>query len=301
MIFSRIILFLLFTCVAMNLPAQVTGVRTEIDKHKILIGEPIRFTIELRWSQNTTPLSFDPDSIPHFEMLEEPVVDSSRSNGMVYLKKIYTLTSFDSGHWVIPAYRFGPRLSSDSFPVDVVFSDFDPNQDYHDIKDIIEVNPKKKTPWWWYAAGGALLVLLALIYFLRKKKPALVKSTIPMVSLDAYEEAMKELDELQRAKPDPKTFYTKLTGIFRLYVYRKKGILSLQKTTDDLVLQLKGLDLFSKEQFDKLAQSLRLSDFVKFAKYIPSIDDDATAFDTIRDSIINIEKSETRSPSSGGS
>ena len=63
----------------------------------------------------------------------------------------------------------------------------------------------------------------------------------------------------------------------------------MQKTTDDLVLQMKDLGL-PKEQFDKLSQSLRLIDFVKFAKYIPSDEDDKTVFDSIKNSIEAIEK-----------
>jgi hypothetical protein len=71
--------------------------------------------------------------------------------------------------------------------------------------------------------------------------------------------------------------------------------LSLQKTTDDLVIQLKSLNL-SKEQFDKLSQSLRLSDFVKFAKYIPGKEDDSNSFNEIRNAIITIEKTEAKDP-----
>ena len=75
-----------------------------------------------------------------------------------------------------------------------------------------------------------------------------------------------------------------------MYVARKKGISSLQKTTDDLVVQLKELDL-EKNSFEKLSKALRLSDFVKFAKYQPAPDDDRIAWETIRESIISIEKS----------
>ncbi|MEI9946829.1 MAG: hypothetical protein WDN26_21740 [Chitinophagaceae bacterium] len=74
-----------------------------------------------------------------------------------------------------------------------------------------------------------------------------------------------------------------------MYVSGKKGIHSLQKTTDDLVVQLKGLSI-PKDQFDKLSQSLRLSDFVKFAKYIPSAEDDVSTLDAIKKSIGSIEQ-----------
>ncbi|MEI9911286.1 MAG: hypothetical protein WDO71_17460 [Bacteroidota bacterium] len=55
------------------------------------------------------------------------------------------------------------------------------------------------------------------------------------------------------------------------------------------MVQLKGMPV-TKEQFEKLSQALRLSDFVKFAKYVPSPDDDKNYYETIKDSIISIEK-----------
>ena len=57
------------------------------------------------------------------------------------------------------------------------------------------------------------------------------------------------------------------------------------------MIQLKSLNL-SKEQFDKLSQSLRQSDFVKFAKYIPSADDDRNCFEEIKNAIVTIEKAQ---------
>ena len=63
----------------------------------------------------------------------------------------------------------------------------------------------------------------------------------------------------------------------------------MQKTTDDLIVQL-ALTGLAKPAFDELAQVLRLTDFVKFAKYPASAEDDAHAFSVIRSSIEQIEK-----------
>ena len=101
---------------------------------------------------------------------------------------------------------------------------------------------------------------------------------------------MDELDKLEKNRPDTKRYYSVLVDTFRLYISRKKGITSLQKTTDDLVVQLKQLEL-GKSEFDRLAQALRLSDFVKFAKYEPEAVDDRQTMETIRESIKVIEKS----------
>ncbi len=295
MIFKRQILFyIFFVFVQIAIAQGGSTIKASVDKDKILIGEPIQLTIEAYLSAKSVKSFFAIDSIEHFELLEKPVIDSANNKDGVNIKTVYKITSFDSGHWVIPSFSLSQDVKTDTIAIDVIFSEFDPNQEYHDIKDILEAKPyMKKTEWWWYAAGAALLFGLVWLYLQRKKKPQPVAA--PKVVIRPYEEAMKQLEQLHRDKPEAKQYHSKLTDIFRLYIFRKKGILSLQKTTDDLVVQLKELNL-SKEQFDKLSQSLRLSDFVKFAKYIPTNDDDTSAFNEIKNAINNIEKSDFNSP-----
>jgi hypothetical protein len=264
-----------------------TSIKASIDKNRILIGEPITLTIDAYFSPESIKNFIEIDSLEHFELLEKPELDTIDKNGGIELRGVYKITSFDSGHWVIPSFSISPTDKTDTIPVDVVFSDFNPKQDYHDIKDIIEVNPEKKKIWWWYAAGGILLAVI-LIYFLFRKKKT-VPETKQAVVIHPYQEALNSLRELEKAKLDAKQFHSRLADIFRFYIYRKKGILSLQKTTDDLVVQLNEMNM-SKDQFAQLAQSLRLGDFVKFAKYIPLEEDDHLAFEVIKKSIDEIEK-----------
>ena len=293
MIFKKQILFLVSLFFVQLVIAQGGAtIKASVDRNKILIGEPLQLTIEIYLSPGSVKNFILIDSIEHFEFIEKPVIDTTAGNGGLNIRGVYKITSFDSGHRVIPSFILSPGLKTDTIPVDVVFSDFDPNQAYHDIKDIIEVQPKKKKQWWWYAVAGALLLLLLVLFLLRKKKPLSV--VIPKTAVNPYEEAMNQLEQLERDKPAAKQYHSRLTDIFRLYVFRKNAILSLQKTTDDLVVQLRTLNL-SKEQFDKLSQSLRLSDFVKFAKYTPSVDDDKNCFQEIKNSIRSIEKSESNS------
>jgi hypothetical protein len=104
---------------------------------------------------------------------------------------------------------------------------------------------------------------------------------------------MKDLQQLQKenlpAKGEIKMYYSRLVDIFRFYIFHKKHLQSLQKTTDDLVVQMKSLNL-NEERFVQLALALRVSDFVKFAKYIPGDEDNRAAFDAIKNSIEEIEK-----------
>lgn len=293
-IFSLILLFFVLSASAQD----GSTIKASVDKNKILIGEPLQLTVEAYYPAGSNRLETI-DTIEHFELLETPVTDSSEEGGGLRIKAIYKLTSFDSGHWVIPSFSISETIKTDTIPIVVVFSDFDPNQQYHDIKDILEVNvPEKKNEWWWYALSGALLLAL-IIWLLKKKKPLPVTTPKAISSVNPYEEAMQQLELLNRDKPTAKIYHSRLADIFRLYIFRKKGVLSLQKTTDDLVIQIKGLGL-EKEQFDKLSQSLRLGDFVKFAKYLPAEEDDQRSFQEIRNAIITIEKMEAKVLPPGG-
>jgi hypothetical protein len=279
-----------FGCAITGAAQNKTTVKATVDKNKILIGEPIQLTLEADIPENEPIRFFTIDSLPHFEISSKQKIDSSNTSDGTFLKQVILITSFDSGHWVIPALILGENMATDSIPVDVVFSPMDSMQAYHDIKDIIDVKPpeEEKKKWWlWYAiGGGAVLIILLLIFLLRKKKPAVIASA---PAADPYQEAIKQLEKLQHEKPEQKQYYSRLVDIFRVYIYKKKNIHSLQKTTDDLVVQLKGISI-AKEQFEKLSQALRLSDFVKFAKYVPSAEDDKDVYETIKNSITSIER-----------
>lgn len=286
---TRIIILNSLLLLSIALIAQEKPViKATVDKTKVLLGEPFTLKLELQLPGNAKGSLPVIDSLPHFEQAGEPKIDSSSSGGTKLVRGEYYFTSFDSGHWVIPPFRIDKNISTDTIGMDVLFAEFDPQQPYHDIKDIIDVKAKKKNPWWWYAAGGGLLILLLVIYLLRRRKP--VAAPKPVSRVDPYQEAMQQLQELQRTKPEPKQYYSKLTDIFRLYLFRKKGILSLQKTTDDLVVQLKDIGL-PKENFEKVSQSLRLCDFVKFAKYNPTDEDNQHCFNDILNAMKTIELS----------
>ena len=279
--------FLLFVCF-LNAQKNISALAIA-DKKRIVIGEQIHLTLQASFPAHEPISFFTVDSIPHFEILDRKKIDTADKGEEIKLSQSLTLTSFDSGHWVIPAFELpaDKPLLTDSIPVDVGFSPFDPNQDYHDIKDIISVQPeeKKKNNIYWFI-GATVLLVAAIIYLLvRKKKKPVIKSP----PVDPYAEAKEDMEKLRRENPSSKIFYTRLVDIFRLYISRRRGIASLQKTTDDLVLQLRSLKL-PGDDFNRLAQALRMSDFVKFAKYEPTEKDKDDSFNTIKMLIDNIEK-----------
>lgn len=286
----RTILLITGLVIAMQAVAQPgVQVSATADRNKILIGEQILLTLKADIPENEAISFFNFDSIAHFELIDPPVIDTINTNYGTVLTLKVRITSFDSGHWVIPQFILRDSIMTDSIPVDVGYTTgFDPAKDYNDIKDILEVDvEKEKSTWWYYAIGGALLLAALAFYLSKRKKKAVV--AIPATPIDPYADAMKRLDELQKQKPATKEYYSAVVDIFRLYVSRKKGIHSLQKTTDDIIVQLNSIGM-NRQNFDRLSQSLRLSDFVKFAKYIPTSDDDQEILQSIKQSIQEIEQ-----------
>lgn len=265
-------------------------VNASADKQQIVIGERIKFTLEVNVPENQPIRFFQLDTLPHFEFLSKEKIDTSDTGNGTVLSQVIHITSFDSGHWVIPSLVLTGDIITDSIPVDVGYTNADPQKSYNDIKDIIEVEAEEKKDdykWWYIAAGSLVLLIILLWLLLRKKKKPVVQPVVQ--TIDPYKEAIAQLELLLKEKPDAKQYYSRLTDIFRFYVFAKKGIHSMQKTTDDLVVQLKSLEI-PKEQFEQLSQSLRTSDFVKFAKYIPSEEDDKNSFHVIKRSIDHIEQ-----------
>jgi hypothetical protein len=147
--------------------------RATVDQPRILIGQPLHLLLEATVTGNA-PLSWPVlDSLPHFQFLEKGNIDSVIHSDGRYYRQSLTVTSFDSGVWAIPRLLFiagGKKALSDSVRVEVVFSKFDPNKDYHDIRDIVDV-PNPFAKWFgWIVAAVSLLSLALVIWMVGRKK-----------------------------------------------------------------------------------------------------------------------------------
>jgi len=269
-----------------------TAVKASVDRSQIVIGERIQLKLEAEIPENQPIRFFQLDSIPHFEIINSGKIDTVNVERGTSLSQLIYITSFDSGHWVLPPLPLGfdQNIMTDSIPVDVGFSPFDPQQPYHDIKDVMEVKPveeEKQSKLWWFIGGG---VLLAIILYLALRKPKKQAAKITTAPVDPYKQALEQLERLRKEKLTPKAYYSGITDVFRTYVEKRTGILSLQQTTGDLVVQLKPIGI-EPALYKELAEVLQLGDFVKFARYEATNADDAHAFETIKKTIEHIEQS----------
>jgi BatD DUF11 like domain len=271
--------------------AQIS-VRTSVDRDKILIGEPIELIVEAYTPLGASVNWFGEDSIPHFEVVSRSRLDTIESiDGKKVIQRLI-ITSFDSGRWQIPAFQVNVEgqsyFSDTTLSVGVGYVPFDAGADYRDIKQIIETdNPSLKyLPW--IIAAVALICFAGFIFLIRKRKPPAGKPK-PVVHtiVSPYDEAMQAIEELKQkgvTEGQEKIFYTEVNDILRKYMARKFAISTVEKTNDELIGKIADLNL-PKDNLFKLAQSLRMGDFVKFARYRPEQEDNKVNLDTLRVSI----------------
>jgi hypothetical protein len=271
--------------------------KATVDKQKILIGEPVQLMLEATVTGDAPLVWPSLDSLPHFEWVEKHNVDSSVQPGQRYYRQYLTITSFDSGAYAIPRLSFtagNKQYFTDSIRINIGYTKIDPNKDYHDIKDIIDI-PNPFARWFaWIVALVSLGSLALVIWLVRKKR--LLKPRAPgqqTPALSPYEEAIRQLDDLQRQDlletGAIKTYYIRMGDIFRLYLYRRLGIQSLSETSEEMIAQLRRQAL-PAQQFSELSDTLRMSDFVKFAKYQPAPADAEGHFRTVRSAVEELER-----------
>ncbi len=294
-------IFLLLSCIGTT---QIPSLNTSINKKGILIGEHLQYKLEASFPANTYKVIWlgIADSINHFDVIERQKTDSSFTGNLLNVKRTITLTSFDSGVWTIPSYviDFEPltgnnayHLFTDSIQINVSFSPLDSTKTFHDIKTIIDVSDKWPL-WMWIAAGLLGLLLIGLSYYiiknLIKKKPQAVLTS----KLPPLEEAMQSLNELQKqqllVKGEVKQYYSRLSDIFKRYISRKTNSDFFNLTTDEILIKANEINI-SKNNIVIIANALRMSDAVKFAKYIPDMPVSEAVFLDIKNGINQTDQS----------
>ncbi len=263
--------FFLFTSFAFS---QVTS---QIDSTQILIGEELRYTIQVQ--ADTTDMVVFPEGqtfLP-LEVIESYKVDTTYEQAKYRLIKKYGLTQFDSGSYTIPSQKVfinEQPFATDSVKVEVRDVPVDTTkQKMFDIKKALDV---KSPPFdflkllYWVVPILVILGILGYVLFRRKKRKEAEEKQLP-----AYEEAivaLKELDDSDLLKENKsKEYYSALTEIVKRYLDREVDAAALESTSDELIARLQlhkdaGHFDFDAETIKHLDQILKRADLVKFAK-----------------------------------
>jgi len=304
---SRRILTCRLLCMAiilllLHLNINAQKISASLDRNKILLSEQVILQLKAEDINAGTTFIQDwfviDDTADHVQVVKADPVDTIEVNGLTtYLQKI-TITSFDSGKCIIAPMSIvlqnrttGKKTAykTDSVFLEVLPVDVSSMIDYHDIKDILEV--EAKTDYTLYVIIGlSVIILLVVLWFLNKyfKKKKIQPQKIAYKGT-ALETALEQIKELQRQSLAAKLFYTELTDILKKYFQQQLNVSTSQATSDELMIML-VVYLQDEKKRTAFYQLLRLTDAVKFAKYLPSVTQNEEAVETAITSLQHIDK-----------
>lgn len=304
---QRFFLTATMACFTFLLSYAQPSLKTTVDKNEILIGDQFKLKIEIKDIAEGYKITLPviPDSLSHFEVVSRDKIDSSyQDKKLSGISQTITFTSFDSGKWVLPSFLVNVdplkddttyNFFTDSVPVTVSFSLSDTTSVIRDIKPIREADTVNVI-WYWIGAGvllAALIIFLIWFYKYWRKN----KIDVPFKSkISPYDEAMKELDKLKAlniSSPEEiRVAHIKLGEILKRYLTCKQNTSYLNKTTSEILISLSE-QAVDKEMLAIVASSLRCSDAVKFAKYLPPTNETAESMVSIKEVISQIHKQTT--------
>ncbi|MDR1680370.1 MAG: hypothetical protein LBS12_01100 [Prevotellaceae bacterium] len=298
-----IIFSLLVTAVAV---AQEPLLSTSLSRDSIMIGEQVEWSFKATMSPAVQVYFARVDSIGHglVEVLGSTGPDTlQRTNDELTIESKLRLTSFDAGMYELPRipvlvthtnnnlidtlYFNAVTLKVNTLP-DSLLVAFLSADDSTKIKLLKDIKPPVKYPytlveilWPWATMGIIALALIAAIIYviirLRKKQPVFgkVKPAEPPHVI-----ALRELGKIKAEKlwqnNKVKLYYTRVTDVLRVYLEQRYAIQAPEQTSDEILQALAHLPL--PEYFiPKLREFLSTSDLVKFAKYLPAMEDNESA------------------------
>lgn len=286
-------IFFFFAIVAgLSLHAQVE-VHAVLDSNSIRIGEQTRLDVYLRYdvtaskNLNITWPKFEDTLKKEIEVINITKIDTTipdKSNPNVIQQHIQlTITSFDSGYYAIPPFKF--ILNNDTanlLVTEPLFLSVNTMPTDTALAKIKDIKPPYDEPfdWKWYlpyiyGIGGVLILVTILVIVLVKlsrRKPAEVPVVDNTPKIPPHVTAFESLERIKAEAvwKDNRTkeYYSSIADTIRLYIEQRFGINALELTSDEILHVFKS-QVVDQESKNKLFQILTLSDFVKFAKQIP--------------------------------
>lgn len=254
--------------------AENVSIKASVDRKSILIGERIRYTIEIKYKSDIeAPFPvFKDNTIGDFEIKESGDQTKKGFFGSKVSKKWYLITAYTPGKHTIPEAEVKYRqkgkkdwLVLKTAPINIfIDSLLAKEKKLTDIRDV-------KGPLHYFDivpfivfAAIAIICVTAYILYRRRKSPAVVK--LP------HEFALEELVAIRNAyikNSDIKEYYVGVSDCIRRYIERSFALRAPEMTTEEFLDSLKDSGRLSAEEKALLREFLNACDLVKFAKYQP--------------------------------
>lgn len=271
--------------------AQQVKATAKLDSNEIQIGQQVKLELSIQYRvDNGKRIQVQWPEIAdtirkEVEVVSQSKIDTTVDKNDPFLftqTQILSITSFDSGYWAIPPFKFlagdTNGVFTDPLLLQVSTMTVDTTQAIKDIKE-----PYEQTYNWmdwikdnmlvvWVILGAILVIVILLMIFkyTRKVKPIMVEVEIPKIP--AHIIAFEKLEQLKTQnlwqEGKLKLYHSQLTDIIREYIENRYKIQAMEQTTDEILFGFRNVAI-DEDSKAKLKQVLLLADLVKFAKEQP--------------------------------
>lgn len=277
-------------------------INSKVDTSRISIGDRIKYVVTIDYSDS---LEIEHPGVGinlgQFEIKDYKIHEAEKKDDRIFQKYEYTISVFDTGSFTIPPFpiAYFPKDSIQNYKlieasainiyVESILGEGE--QELKDVKAPIYI----PFDYVLLISVIAIVLLLALggyfgYRFYKAKKeegfsliPQKPKKPAHEIALEAYKK-LQNKDLLNKGLL--KEYYTKCSEILRKYLEDRYFIVALEETTGEILRDMKSQEI-KKDYTDNLKQILELSDFVKFAKYVPDKDENNTILGNCIDFVEN--------------
>jgi len=266
--------------------SQHTEAWASPDTNAITIGDQIGLNIGVKLDKDDQVIwpQIGDTITGNIEVVKRETIDTTFDADQMIIKQRIVITSFDSGYFEVPPFKFlyskkgdtVPNLATTgSFYLQVYTPQVDTAQPFKTIKGPIEepYTLGEILPWVLTGLAALAVIVLLILYFVKRKKnqPLFRAKAKPLPP--PHVEAIDKLEKLRLARVwqsgKIKQYYSALTDIMRNYLKRRFDFDATEMTTDEILAELQN-HVSNKEATEKLKGMMQLADLVKFAKAKPT-------------------------------
>lgn len=280
-------------CIVAAFPAtaQAQGVTVEarLDSFQIYIGQQTKLRIQTSAPRNekiTFPL-FRDTLVQGVEMVGSPTFDTIYLNegSIQQITATYTITSFDSALYSLPP--FPVLVGSTRYPTNhLVLKVYTVPVDTSKPDQFFPLRPLMTAPFAWadwslliWFSFAMLLLLAGGFYMLIRYKDnaPIIRKIKRKPLVPPHQKALQEIEQVKQEKlwenEGEKEYYTKLTDILRDYIRQRFGFNALEMTSSEIIARLREELKDNAESFNELRSLFQTADLVKFAKWLPEMNE----------------------------
>lgn len=270
------------------------SLEAKVDKNKITIGDLIQYSIVVTRDKNVNVEMPDLGAnLGAFEIRDYSDPEPEKRNREIVQRREYSISTYDIGDYEIPPVAVQYSVGEDSVwkeltteSIKITVESLKPSEagDIRDIKPPLEI----ERDWMRiirFVAAGVIIVLIGILVFIYIKRRREGKSFIPYrekPKRPPHEIALEELEQLLGEQlleqGQIKQFYIRISEIIRRYIEGRFFIIAIEMTTTQLINNMNEAEI-ETEDIRLVEDFLMQCDLVKFAKYIPTPEENQKVMD----------------------